>query len=636
MTKNKSEKIDQKKWNTLLWRIGNDISDWRKKITETLKYNPDPEKIVQLHCKTWEEKAEILRDPEFLDENNFRLQIGKMQKDWWTLYNEITLWLWIEYMINHTKKWEHSVIQIWSDVWENLQKWVEDWVLTAQAEKEEIEKLIKKKFGKKWEVIKVEIWSDKYPEVFDAISKWKKWIIPDKEPNLESMIPFNSPLQIIEYLAYNASKDEKLMELFQNTKPNKYLAEDKKLHKKPGESDADFYGIVEVWLRLFEVLNWISIQWWLGRQRVYDKIISLIISWKDVIKWKEEFDCNYKLFPKDYPALEKLHKICKEHYSDTKFNQLYIELGGWDKGRIEDVKEKLKSKARLKSKLRMWGYSGLAAIALAAATWYTTSRVTKHKHEQEQERFEQERQDMWRNYLREREMRPLQELEYASEYVEEQAKILLAEYNISGLNKKTYYYDDGFVLVKNDIIEMYRDAFSIHQNERNQNSNVLAKLDLEDLEKLTNEERNTLTWFLTAEKFMKKYWWQIIDKYHVYQKPYEHFRQYKYAIENTLKYWDKIDLSKYKTKEISTESELSYYIEFDYSQRAEKPNGWFRLKIVRVYLDNWKTIDVVVAQKDSLWWMENIDWWGDYTLKDWYACMKDLNNKYYANVRWNE
>jgi hypothetical protein len=60
------------------------------------------------------------------------------------------------------------------------------------------------------------------------------------------MIPFNSPLQIIEYLAYNASKDEKLMELFQNTKPNKYLAEDKKLHKKPGESDADFYGIVEV------------------------------------------------------------------------------------------------------------------------------------------------------------------------------------------------------------------------------------------------------------------------------------------------------------------------------------------------------------------------------------------------------
>ncbi len=636
MTKNKSEKLNQKKWNTLLWRIGNDISDWRKNITETLKYNPDPEKIVQLHCKTWEEKAEILCNPEFLDETNFRLQIGKMQKDWWTLYNEITLWLWIEYMIKHTKKWHHSVIQIWSDVWENLQKWVEDWVLTAQAEKEEIEKLIKKKFGKKWEVIKVEIWSDKYPEVFDAISKWKKWIIPDKEPNLESMIPFNSPLQIIEYLAYNASKDEKLMELFQNTKPNKYLAEDKKLHKKPGESDADFYGIVEVWLRLFEVLNWISIQWWLGRQRVYDKIISLIISWKDVIKWKEEFDCNYKLFPKDYPALEKLHKICKEHYSDTKFNQLYIELGGWDKGRIEDVKEKLRSKARLKSKLRMWGYSGLAAIALAAATWYTTSRVTKHKHEQEQERFEQERQDMWRDYLREREMRPFQELEGASEYLEEQAKILMAEYNISGLNKKTYYYDDGFVLIENDIIEMYRDAFSIHQNERNQNTTALLRLDLEDLEKLTTEERSRLTWYLSAEEFIKKYWWQIIDKYHIYQKPYEHFKQYKYAIENTLKYWDKIDLSKYKTKEISTESELSYYIECEYSQRAEKPNGWFRLKIVRVYLDNWKTIDVVVAQKDNWWWMKNIDWWGDYTLKDWYACMKDLHNKYYANVRWDK
>jgi hypothetical protein len=44
----------------------------------------------------------------------------------------------------------------------------------------------------------------------------------------------------------------------------------------------------------------------------------------------------------------------------------------------------------------------------------------------------------------------------------------------------------------------------------------------------------------------------------------------------------------------------------------------------------------VVAQKDNWWWMKNIDWWGDYTLKDWYACMKDLHNKYYANVRWDK
>lgn len=619
MTKNKSEKIDQKKWNTLLWRIGNDISDWRKKITETLKFNPDPENLVQFKCQDKEEKKAILSNPEFLDEHNFRLQIWKMQENWWTLYNDITLWLWIEYMINHTKKWGHSVIQIWSDVWENLQKWAEEWVLSAQEEKEKLEKFIKKNFWKKWEVIKVEIWSEKYPEVFEAISKWKKWIIPNKEPNLESMIPFNSPLQIIEYLAYNASKDEKLMELFQNTKPIKYLAEDKRSHKKPGESDADFYGIVEVWLRLFEVLNWISIQWWLGRQRVYDKIISLIINWEDVIKWKEEFNCNYELSPKNYPALEKLHKVCKEHYPDTKFNQLYIELYRWGKkGGIEEIERKLDEKKDLKSKLRMWGYWGLAAIALAAATWYTASRITKHRYEQAQERFEQERQDMHRQYSNKvfKNSISIWESEWASEYFEEQANILISKYNISSLNKENSY--DDIILIKNDIIGMYKYAFDIKAHESHQNFSIYSKINTEEL---TDEEYHNLFWFLTAEEFMDKYGWEIIDKYHIpYQEPYEHLKQYKNAIENTLKYWNKIDISKYKTKEISTKSDLSYVIEWERWQYK-----YYRLKIIRVYLDGWKTIDLIVAKQDKRRRMKNKhEDKSGYNLEDWTRCVKDL------------
>ena len=313
----------------LFWRIWNEIKWWHKDFFDTLKYSPNPEKIVQLHCNSNEERQEILQNTRYLDWNNFRLQIWKMQEDWWTLYNDTTLSIWIEYMINHTKIWEQSVIQIWSDVWENLQQWSEEGVLSALQEKQKLEKFIEKKFGKKWKsFVKVEIWSEKYPEVFNALSKWRQWIIPDKEPNIENMVPFNSPLQIIQYLAYNASNDESLMQLFYNTKPNKYLWEDLKYGRKPGDSDADFYGIVEVWLRLYEVLNWISIQWWLWRQRVYDKIISLIINWKDTIKWKKDFDCDYKLFLKDFPKLQQLHEICKNHYSNTKFN--------WVGERIDD------------------------------------------------------------------------------------------------------------------------------------------------------------------------------------------------------------------------------------------------------------------------------------------------------------
>ncbi len=616
MTKNKSEKINQKNWDTLRWRIVNDISDWRKKITETLKYSPNPEKIVQLNCKNWEEKAEILKNPEFLDENNFRLQIWKMQENWWTLYNDITLWLWIEYMINHTKKWEHSVIQIWSDVWENLQKWAEEWVLSALQEKEKLEKFIKKKFWKKWEVIKVEIWSEKYPEVFEAISKWKTWIIPNEEPNLENIVPFHSPLQIIQYLAYHANKDEKLMKLFHNTKPNKYLAEDVKLGKKPWESDADFYGIVEVWLRLYEVLNWVSIQWWLWRQRVYDKIISLIINWKDVIKWKEEFDCNYKLFPKDYPALERLHETCMSHYPNTQFNQLYIELSGWDKGGIKEIENKLDKKSKLKSKLRIWWYGALIAATLSWATWYTTNTIIKNKEEQKQEIYEQERIDMHNHYYDEiREWGWGLEGWRESEYIEEQSNILMAEYNISNLNQENEYW-----LINNDIIEMYKKAFNIRSQEIHKNRHAISKLNIEDL---TEEDMEALFWPLDAEEFARAYWWQIINDYHLpYQKPYEHFNQYKDIIENTLKYWN-IDISKYKTKEIPIESKLSYFIK-------DAQSRWFYLlKCFEVDV-NWKKIKMFAAAKQKRYRMgSNIVC--DYTswyYTSWYQCMRDLAQNY--------
>ena len=204
----KTSKLDGKntwklttKESGLFWRIWKEIKWWHKDFFDTLKYNPNPEKIVQLHCNSNEERQEILKDSRYLNWNNFRLQIWKMQEDWWTIYNDVTLALWIEYMINHTKIWEQSVIQIWSDVWENLQQWSEEWVLSALQEKEKLEKFIEKRFGKKWKsFIKVEIWSEKYPEVFEALSKWKQWIIPNKEPDIENMIPFKSPLQIIQYL----------------------------------------------------------------------------------------------------------------------------------------------------------------------------------------------------------------------------------------------------------------------------------------------------------------------------------------------------------------------------------------------------------------------------------------------------
>ena len=604
------------------------FSDWGKRVYETLKYEPNPEKLVQIYCLSWNEKKLIMKNPEYLDEDNFRLQIGKMQKNWETIYNEITLWLWIEYMIKHTKKWHHSIIQIWSDVWECLQPWTENWVLTAKEEKEYIEKFIKKKFGKKWEVIKVEIWSKKYPEVFEAIRNWKEWITPKVEPTLESS--FTSPLQIIQYLAYHANKNKDLMELFYRTKPAKYLWQDVQNKVKPWDSDADFYGIVEVWLRLYEVLNWISIQWWLWRQRVYDKIISLIINWEDKIEKEKEFDCDYKLsfYEKGkwyddnikYPALKKLHDFCKDKYPNTKFNPLYINLYGWDNGSINEVKEKMNEKSKLTSKLKTRGYSLLIAAALWWTTWYITYDIIKDKEQQKQEKYEKERIEMdkqYRNKIREPQLDCFYIDESFPDFVEEQSNILMAEYDISNINKEINCWD--FSIISNDIIDMYRDAADIRSSELHKKLPLISKL---DLEKLTEEEYKDLFWDLDAEEFARIHWWEIIDKHHLpYQdEPYKHFNQYKDIIENTLKYWN-IDISRYKTKEIPTKS-LSYFIKDKWQLR------WFySLKCIEVDLGNWKKIKMFVAKK-NMRYREKYDELWDYTPKDWYQCMFNLTKNY--------
>ena len=679
-----------------------------------------------------------------------------MQEDWCTLYNVTTLSIWIEYMINHTKENEQSIVQICSDVWRILWEWdklekerlkkvkkgefwlpedevkaedlveIPDWgtveiegewvdktkegkqevvvivkvwkkvvklvvmvevvngkmkviweewednkqpngkrVLSEEEEKQYIENLIKKKFWRKWKAIKVEIVSGKYPKLFDALEKrawiknfeesdlkeWKKLkhpyerpkledlkpevtIIPNEEPKLEKMIPFEWPLPIIQYLAYHAKNDEdkRLIELFYNTKPSKYIWNDRREWNEPWEQYFDFYWLVEVWLRLYEVLEWISIQWWMWRQRVYDKIISLIINWEDLIKWKKDFDYK-KLYLKDYPVLQELHnKICRnEKYSKTKFNRLYIELSGWEDWGIKETERKLERTSKLKSKIKSWWYGIMIALALCGETSAYTYKIIKDRKEQAQEKFEKERLDMWRDWSKEVRWDDLPNLctvEWTAEYEDEQSKILMSEYNISCQNRLVHSYDDDFVITENDIVDMYRNAFFIRSMGNRKNWRILVKHDI-DLEGLTDEEWQQLTWYLSAENFMDEYWWLIVENYHIpHQKPYEHLKPYQNAIENTIKYWNSIDISKYKTKEKSTKSELYYFIKCDYSQRKDNPNWLYRLKIVTVYLDDWNTIDVVLAEKTDSFSVKDKKQPSNFNLKDWVDCMTNLANHY--------
>ena len=607
MAKKSWENIEQiEKWkkinvfSRIWWKI--------EEIKSALRYNfPDAERIVKL--KWWKEKEAMEKEKTYIDENNFRLQIWKMQENWETIYRPMMLKFGLEYITKHIKLDENGnwkvIIQLWPDLAQCLAQ-DDKQILSFEEEKKKIEELIKKILWKKWECIEIQNVADNYPDVFDALRKWKKGIIPEQEPNLDNFeVPLKSPLQIIKYLAYHCQTDQELMKLFYNTKPDKYIWQDQRKQLKPWESDADYYSVVEVWIRLFEVINWITIQWWIGRQRVYDKIISLILFGKDRI-WKyKDFKTLQPLTSWKYKSLKALHDWISKNYEDINMQQLYIELDEKSLAKLEsheNKKEKYKSKIK-----KAWLIAALIA-SLWTTGWVAISEGIESRKREEKEREEQRLQDerieYWRQFNEskdeDRRIRTLPEWEMYSSFLSEQTSILLAEYDLS-----SYDYPSEYWVVYNKIEEEYKDVMGARYN-------------------WTGE-------FLTAEEFMKYFGWTLIDRYHLPpQKPYEYLKnEQKEAIVNTLRFWGCNDISKYKIEEISTTKTYHYFIKWKWVENS-KIYGNYQLKIFRVYFDDGHYIDLMFAAKTNAAW-EPI---GDFTIENGVLCMTNLWEYYWEWIEW--
>lgn len=615
----------------LLRRLKKEFKGWRRDLKKTLGYYPDSEWIVQLICGTKEERNEILKEKKFLTWENCHFQIWKVQKDDWTIYSDLMLSIWIEYLINHTKEWEKSIIQVFSEVWELLLQWKEEWVYSPQQEKEHIEDMIREKFWRKWKCIEVKIWSEQWKntEVFDALrskEKWKRrfWIIPKDEPDIDEYLATTkkedlSPLPIIQYLAYHANKDETLMKLFYDTKPPAYKNDDELIENyKPWCADADYYWLVEVWLRLTEVLKWVSIQWWVWRQRVYDKIISLILNWEDTIQRNDLFDCGAKEKINKYPALEKLHKIIsnrsKETWLNTDFKQLYIEL---NRPKLDEVEKKVKMWERIINEIRYWAliFATLSMFMTSDVkdkdlkesaikenlVWLDVARKNRiadtypyydsiHKHIQ----TEDQRQALHEtNY-------PDPESTKFSDYESEQEQILISAYDLSRFNYINHWMVDDWV-EKNEIRDLYSDI--LEWNYR------------------LNET------YLSCEDFMKNYIEILSEHYKIeFQEKYSHLWKYREYIENTMKYYDKdVDLSDHKLEEIKIIDEKTN-IEKKFSYYMEKDHQIYSLKFVKVYKKGDKEpVILMLARKDY-------EYPEEFTLEYWKHVAQDLIKNFGKNI----
>lgn len=249
-----------------------------------------------------------------LNQNNFRLQIGKMDKKWETIYTKELLLPAIEYIIKKTWKDEKAIIQLRPDLAKFLtnedKKEESKQILSFEEEKQKIVQLIKKYFKNNQKNIEILNISQQYPEVFSILKeKWKAWLASIEKPILNKNN--FSALNIAKYLYRLSQRNPKLIELFYNTKTSVQKAND---IKKIWENQSDYYSLIEVSIRLYEVIKWISIQWWIDRQKQYDKIIWWILHRKDIDSFKI----------KDYPELEELHKLCLEINPDFTFDRLRI------------------------------------------------------------------------------------------------------------------------------------------------------------------------------------------------------------------------------------------------------------------------------------------------------------------------
>lgn len=339
-----------------------------------------------------------------------------------------------------------------------------------------------------------------------------------------------------------------------------------------------------------------KIKWIIRAKR--DTTVNLSDNKTISIKKWEEFTIHYsRRFSKEW-----IEKLFKKSWCNIVFNV----DSAWDT--VTLLQKRPRKLAQFVNKYRKTLLSLLIlwSIWMGSGIWASVnSYVNKQK---EKQKIEQQRIDYWQDYNKKTKksdgsINDYHLAELLNSFTEDQTKILKAEYNISSFNRL-----DEYNVIYNEIIDMYHDAASVYY-------------------------KSTEWWYLTAEKFMEIYWWQIIDKYHMpYQTPYEHFNQYKNIIDNTIKFWNDLDISKYKIEEINTESELSYYKkDLNY---LDKSGHYYNLKIVRVYLNNHgEYIDLIVGKErtTTIYYDNDENSLKDYNLKIWAMCMQDLVDNYWIH-----
>jgi len=371
---------------SIWWHIK---SAWKKFARWLLGKNSvsDITKVVSYNDLNWNLKENIPS----LDWNKSHIYMGKMnEEEIWIYSDDFLKWI-LQYYFYCTPKWEKVTLELANCVsevlWENM-----EWFMNFTKQREYIQDFVEKNFwrkeAKRLEIIDLE---SRHQELFTQLRKYEKKIKSEasqkwlsiweleKTPsfdNFDFLDPYNTPK--LPDNEFNFTSLDIVKYIYRVCKTNPVFF-DKIKSIKPEKAKSDFYPIIEIAIRLTDLLNWVSIQWWATKQKQYDAIIREII--------------NSYINISQYPELNQLREFCKDKLFRQIFETIYMD---WNSKKYRSYTEKLNSEKNSSSKIKI--YTSITTLALLAALWtppiidhYKTQKLQKQTQETIKEIFENKR-----------------------------------------------------------------------------------------------------------------------------------------------------------------------------------------------------------------------------------------------------
>jgi len=308
--------------------------------------------------------------------------IGKMRKDGEWIYSDEVLTALLSFFMKnvaHDKTFTIELANIVSEILNDKDNKNE--YLTFEEQRKHIiiiAKKLNKKWSKKLHIVDIQ---ENNPELFQILKEeWiqglnNKWKKPELNPE-----NFNS-LDIAKYL-YRAS-----------TKDAEYFIDLKKLkpaHLQELNWNTDYYGLIELAIRINDLLHWIIVQWWVSRQKKYDGLLLRHINPNDP----------------EYPVLKDFKIFCAEILDKqwdkipywNKFRWLYF-----DTDKSEMLVQKIQEKEKIKIRMRglTWITAGLLIWVLwtnSAMEYFQSQKLKNIKEETIKEIFENKKVDAYCEY----------------------------------------------------------------------------------------------------------------------------------------------------------------------------------------------------------------------------------------------